>query len=553
MQKTTTQTVQKQSWLEKYQPVSSAEFLGRPTEVQQIRDFLQKFIAVERGEEVPVLFPVIIISAPNGAGKTTLIDLILKEMEFQKTVPDLSTMSAGKKPTRKGKKNSIVEPQTQTTAPTTNTTLRPIKNYYAQLASGKKLNADGTQFVKARIAVVIDDAAKISNQKDKDVIKALIKTNNKHLKFPIIILSNTKHSKLVNKLKKLVTYTYEIENPDGGKNIKRKEINAITLSSPSVQMIERFIMNIAQREKIRFAVEKNGRNVYQEILLHSQYDIRRLINILESIKEFFKNNVDPITTQDFARYCETSASKDIDLGIYTSTQLLLNNYESIESALRLYSMERATVPLMIHQNYPTNIKTQYPKLLIGDQLDLLCDISKSISKSDTIDGLIYSSQCWNLQSVHGFYSCAIPSYYISSHPNKKQLREDYIYTQDFNKTSIKMINNKVIRKAQENQQFEKIQIGDFLHIANILRTLIEREEFDRLAELMRPYGLNIKDVSKIIKIDKTDVNGEVEVDSTAKGAKKKQKELLTGKQKTYLAKLLAPVGDDDDSDDSDDE
>jgi DNA polymerase III delta prime subunit len=544
---------EKQSWLEKYQPLHSKDFLGKESEVKEIRDYLDSFIENERraasGESVMmVLFPVMIISAPNGAGKTTLIDLLLKEMGFHKTIPDLSTMTVGKKPARKGKKNSIVEPQSQPVVPTnTNVVLQPIKNYYALLASGKKLSSDGTQFIKSRVAVVIDDASKISNQKDKDVIKALVKMNNKYQKFPIIILSNTKHSKLVNKLKKLITYTREIEDADG-KIIKTKLINAITLSSPPMQMVEDFIMKIAQKENLRFA--SGGQNVYLSILLHSQYDIRRLINILESLKEFFKDQTKPISAEDFDRYCETSISKDIDLGIYTSTRILLNNYESIESALRLYSMERATVPLMIHQNYPTNIKTQYPKLPLGDQLDLLCDISKSISKSDTIDGLIYSSQCWNLQPVHGFYSCAMPSYYISSYPGKRQFTESYVYTQDFNKTSIKMINNKVIRKAQENQQFEKIQIGDFLHIANILRTLIEREEFERLAELMRPYGLNIKDVQKIIKIDKTDVNGDVIVD-TAKGTKKKQKELLTGKQKTYLAKLLAPV-DSDDSDSDDD-
>ena len=93
-------------------------------------------------------------------------------------------------------------------------------------------------------------------------------------------------------------------------------------------------------------------------------------------------------------------------------------------------------------------------------------------------------------------------YYINRISGKSCKIEKYKYTQDYNKTSIKKINNKVIKKAQEHHFLKKVSIYDFLYISSILKTLLERKEFNKLTELMKPYDLKLKEIESIIKIDK---------------------------------------------------
>ena len=148
-------------------------------------------------------------------------------------------------------------------------------------------------------------------------------------------------------------------------------------------------------------------DIFVELILHAQYDVRRLINILEELKLIYIDA--KITFDKFEQYRETSKTKDLDPGIYEATRMLLNRYNNIADALILYGEERATIPFMVHENYPLNIRQQYTKMSAENQIDLIYDISKSISESDKVDGLIYSNQCWSLQPVHGFYSCVMPS------------------------------------------------------------------------------------------------------------------------------------------------
>ena len=351
--------------------------------------------------------------------------------------------------------------------------------------------------------------------------------------FPIIVIASTKHSKTVNELRKIISYPIKIR-PTKTKTttttttpvtttrkISKKITNEIVLKAPDYKDMENFTRKICANEKMNLVQKQSDDDdIYVLIIEHAQFDVRRLINILEELHSLYPDT--PITLEKFEQFRETSKKKDLDPGIYEATRMLLNDYENMESALTMYGEERATIPLMVHENYPNNIRYQYPKLSMDEQIDIAYNISKSISESDKIDGLIYSSQCWNLQPVHGFYSCVLPSYYANKTPNKDRKMETYKYTQDYNKTSIKKINNKVIKKAQEHQTLKKVSIYDFLYISSILKILLERKDFETIAELMKPYGLKLKEIESIIKIDKI----------------KKTKTPITGKQRTMLKELL---------------
>ena len=273
------------------------------------------------------------------------------------------------------------------------------------------------------------------------------------------MISNSKHNKVMNDLRKMSTYVIK-KNLPSGKKINQKIVNEIIFRTPDVEDIRTFVMRIIKNEKLNIVISNNrDEDVSYDLIDHSQYDIRRLINILEELKMMYGE--DKITMDIFESYKQTSKTKDIDPGIYAAAIFLLNDYENIQSALSIYVEERATIPLMVHENYPYNIEHQYHKSKISQKMDTIYNISKCISESDKVDGLIYSNQCWNLQSVHGFYSCVMPSFYANKYPGKLRKKETYVYTKDYNKTSIKKINSKVIKKARSNILLKKSDSNRF--------------------------------------------------------------------------------------------
>lgn len=505
-----------ENWLDKYKPRKLSEVLGDKNQIQRIDQFVKQFTKKKINVD-NILNPNLIITGTNGVGKTLIIDLIIQENGFDKIVPDLSNISVTRKTKRKKKTDrEMVTAATPTTNPSGSN--KSVNTFYMSLMNNKQLLPTG-DFSNKKIVLVFDDVSNISNPKEKEAIKAIVKTNNKYKQIPIIIITNTKHSKTINELRKMVTYI--IRNTVDGMKENTKIINEIVVRPPEYNEMEDFVKKICEAEKLNLVrMRTDDDDLLVEIISHAQHDVRRLINILEELKSIFQDS--SITLDKFEQYRETSKMKDLDPGIYEATKTLLNSYTDIESALNLYSEERATIPLMVHENYPLNIKRQYPKMSVDDQIKTIYDISKSISESDRVDGLIYSNQCWNLQTVHGFYSCVKPSYYINCSPGKLCNKEKYKYTQDYNKTSIKKINNKVIKKAQEHPFLKKVSIYDFLYMASILKTLLEKKDFVQIAELMSPYGLKLKEIESIIKIDKI----------------KKTKVSLTGKQRSTLKELL---------------
>jgi len=496
-----------ENWLDKYKPQQLSDVLGDKAQIQKIDQFVKQFTKKNINKD-KITNPNLIITGTNGIGKTLMIDLVIQGNGLEKVTADLSNISVTRKTKRKRKvEKEIIGPN------------RSVKTYYTTLKNNKKLLSTGDYSTK-KIALVFDDVSNISNPKEKEAIKTIIKTNNKFKEFPIIIIANTKHSKVVNELRKMVTFIIRSTTPDGKKE-NRKVVNEIVIRPPQYFEMENFVKKVCRDENLKLIKKKSDEeDIYVELINHAQYDVRRLINILEELKLIYEDA--DITMDKFEQYRETSKKKDLDPGIYEATRMLLNGYTNMDSALMLYGEERATIPLMVHENYPLNIRQQYPRMSVDDQINMMYDISKSISESDKVDGLIYSNQCWSLQPVHGFYSCVMPSYYINRTPGKLCCVEKYKYTQDYNKTSIKKINNKVIKKAQEHQFLKKVSIYDFLYISSILKTLLEKKDFEKLAELMKPYKLKLKEIESIIKIDKI----------------KKSKNNLTGKQRTMLRELL---------------
>jgi len=481
------------SWLDKYKPNKINDVIGDKEQIKKMVDFLKQFTNVTDFDDI---MPNIIISGPNGIGKTLIVDLALQEADIRKCTENLLNITILRK-----SKNKNIESGFN----------KNIKTFYTSI-SNYKFDISGELNSKIS-ALVFDDVSSITNIKEKEVIKTLVKLNNKFKKIPIIIIANKKYNKTINEVRKLLSYNIKMDHLKNNKKV----VNEIILKVPEYKQLIGLVKKISANENIKF--DKSS-DIYDEIIEHSQSDIRRLIDILSELKMLFKNKT--ITYQDFLTFKETSKIKDIEPSIYEATKIILNKYDNVDNILNIYSEERATIPLMIHENYLSNIQYQYPKISLENKLNMMYNISKSISESDKIDGIIYSNQYWNLQSVHGFYACVMPSYYINQYPNKLSKDENFKYTQDYNKTSIKKINNKVIKKAQENKLLKNVSIYDFLYMASILKDIFESKEWDKLVDIIKPYNFTLKELESIIKIDKID----------------KCKNILSGKQKNILKEMM---------------
>jgi len=479
------------NWIDKYKPTTLDTVLGDRKKIDAIESFFKQFA------DGKINNPNLIISGPNGIGKTLIVDLILEKHKISKIQIDLSNLSVVRKKKKKKVNTEYFNQQ------------HSVKTYYQTIVH-KEIMVRENEY---STVIVFDDVGSISNFKEKEVIKALVKLNNKAKKIPIVIITNTKHNKIINELRKII-FTQNKE-----KCVNTKTTNEICLKYPEYDEIESLIKKIFQREKMK-TEKSNQDEIYEKIICSSQYDIRRLLNILEGLK--LQYGEEKITLPRLKNYFEIAKTKDIEFGIYESTRILLNDYTDVDTALNLYCEERAAIPLLSHENYPFNINRQYPHMPLHEKVNLTHKISKVISESDKIDGWIYSNQSWNLQPAHGFYSCVLPSYYINQYPGKLSNIEFSRYTKDYNRTSIKKINNKVIKKARENPHLKNFSIYDFLMISSILKSLIERDDLETIIYLIKPYHLSLKEIESIIKIDKIE----------------KFKRKLSSKQKIYIQKSM---------------
>ena len=111
---------------------------------------------------------------------------------------------------------------------------------------------------------------------------------------------------------------------------------------------------------------------------------------------------------------------------------------------------------MVHQNFIKTIVENTNKHL--NKYELANSIATSIAKGDVIENYIYGDQNWNLQEVHGYYSCVYPSYVLSNNLSKNGMYENFIFPLDLNRTSIKRINKKNVIQQLNDDYFLDVTI-----------------------------------------------------------------------------------------------
>ena len=428
-------------WINKYKPLYLNDIIGNKDQISNIKYWIENLHNYKNQG--------IIISGNQGLGKTLTIKLLLEDLGYIIKIIN---------------PNEIKDYRT----------CDDFNDYYNFINSIHVKMQFGNH---KKIALVFDETENITLTSEKKYIMEIYKKNNKLKCFPLFFISNNHHSKLLNDLK--------------------KGCHEIIFSNPSSDELKYLIKNITQKENIYFESD----NIIDQLIIFSQNDIRRIINLLEELSFHIKKG--KITQKNITEFIEKSREKNVDIGLLKSTERILNNYLDYETIIKLYESEKVLLPLMIHENYLKKIidKAKDPCDKI---IQNIVKISDSISRGDNIETSIYTDQNWYLQNIHGFYTCLNTSYWINKlNTNNKIKTIDIKFSSDLNKTSLKNINKKNIlnlSKIINNKSNQEI-----LMLNTICNHMIQNNKENELINILYSYNkdISIKEIELCLKIDKT--------------------------------------------------
>ncbi len=434
-------------WINKWKPSNINDVVGNKQAILKIEDWLSKFDKHNNNS--------IIISGSHGIGKSLVVELLLNKYNYISKVIYSDEL--------KNFRNGV------------DIDFEDYYNYDNSVFSKFKMSSKKDTMQNKKIAIVFDEIDTISLSSEKKFVFNIFKNNLKMKSFPLIFISNTNHSKLLNDLKK---YCMEIK-----------------FYSPSSYDINKYIQKICKDEHIEI---KDASSI-EELIQFSQYDIRRLINILQE----YNYNYNNLNSKDIKTFISKSISKDIGIGLFEASLELLNNENNFEQIYKLYEIDKVLIPLMVYENYYKKIISSKNKISLDEQIQKMVDISESISIGDNIETSIYTDQNWYLQDIHSFYTCYNTSYIANNNLNKKITASEIKFSADLNKTSLKNINKKNILNLEKiigNKTIEEI-----LLISKLSNYLISTKQSQHILNILKNYkdDFDIKDLELCLKIDKT--------------------------------------------------
>ena len=163
--------------------------------------------------------------------------------------------------------------------------------------------------------------------------------------------------------------------------------------------------------------------------------------------------------------------------------------------------EKVLLPLMIHENYINFMFSNYNCRNNDIYIKIMKNVSNSISWGDVIETSIYTDQNWFLQeNIHAFYTTINTSFHLNKYPKNKDEKAKINFSSDLNKTSLKNINRKnisILKQSMPNKNLE-----DLIYMNNIISKYVINKEYDKVKYMKNSYGLSIKDIEIILKLNK---------------------------------------------------
>lgn len=347
--------------------------------------------------------------------------------------------------------------------------------------------------------MVINEKTLYNFEKCSKIIIKLIDDSIK-LNYPIIIIIDSEHKKLISNLeKKAITIRF---NKPGNDEVK-KILNMILIKNNISDKID-------PRTKGRISNTLN--NKICELSNNNLNKVFVLVNNLINNYCDIVNDSKVITKNNFIEFLKDTVENNNKNNIYVSNYKLLTKYESIEQAMELYNNDNIDNPLIMEESYTQKIIAyENANGTIEPIKDIVVRLTKSFTYSNLIDTYIYNSQQWtNLKRIYGYFSCVLPSYLLSKieidySPNVK-------FLSDMNKTSIQKINTKQIFNVYEN--FDIINIDYYIYIGNYIKSIISQCSdgkkdnkllIKKFNEFVKYYKINQSTIERLLKINKLDL------------------------------------------------
>ena len=227
-------------WTEKYKPKNLRNIIGNKKKIKQIKEWIENF-----KNKVPNTKKVLLISGEPGLGKTTTAHLILEEYGFD-VIEHNSSDIRGKKNMLTVLKRSI---EYTNIVDIFNNNSKPIGIIMDEIDNLCMGGADRGGF-STFLSIIKEDIDFVNN---KNKLKKKIMIYN-----PIICTYNNFNDKKLTELKKYAEH--------------------IIFNKPNNIEIDKFINRICNKEKIK--IEDDAKILLIE---YANYDIRRLLNLLEYI------------------------------------------------------------------------------------------------------------------------------------------------------------------------------------------------------------------------------------------------------------------------------
>ncbi len=459
-----------QSWIEKYTPKKIEDICYNKRSIYEIINWLNEFELIKQKKKL------------NDTSKNNKI--IQKKKKLTETSESSCTTKQKKKYLATNKANLLITGN-HGSGKTCHTTIilnnlnydiinlemylnsnRNIQEIINKLIYGKNI-INMIKHTRKNQVLLIDEIETITSQTDKKFILNLIKLNELNFFLPIIFISNNQHNKLISEIKKK-SNQIKFLNPE---NLDMFNIANIIITSENIQLENEYVLDI--------------------ILDYAQFDIRRLVIILQDLNIIFGK---VFNFNNIKQYIDNNGKKDITHELFNITKYLLYDYEGISQGFKYYETDKVLIPLMISQNH-TNV------ININKNLEEVCEINEMISKGDVIENYIYGNQIWDLQNIHGLYTCVYPSFRL----NKITLKNKngrINFTTDLNKTSIKNINKKNITCI--SKYVNNITITDIIYINKIIKKMLFDKKYDELIQILNEHKIKIDGYESLLKIDKID-------------------------------------------------
>lgn len=475
------------NFLEKYKPKTPSDVIGNRAQIGLIKDWLSKYADNKKA----------VLSDPKKKKKSKIslsedkkddsIEIIQNEKKIvhKKEMPKSSMLIVGDHGVGKTCTISAVLTQMKYDIHFINLAkIGAVKNYEDTV---KKIFRDNNIFYhfennkKENIAVVVDSIESAISPVEKNFILTLLRKNDEAWNFPVIFISDGKHSKIT--------------------TILKKNTNVVTFFPPTNDKLMKLLLKISHNEKIKFVsdtVEKSEA-MAQKLIAHSQKDFRRLISILQDFKIDYDS--DSITDENVDDYCKMTKMKDLDVDIYRATANMIIHYNDIDECLRLYEGEKVIIPLVMQQNCIKCI-AQYNEN--GDHAFKLANkIATSIAFGDVVENHIYSDQNWDMQEVHGFLTCVSPAFNMFNEKmdiSGESLKYSLSFPMDLNRTSIRKINKKNV--INSNNCLKNLEIKDFIFLNKLVKKLITNNKLKECTNLFKKYNMTVENLESVLKIDK---------------------------------------------------